>query len=327
MERSRETVALSRLIRRETFYKEKALRIEKDLIFANEIIGTLEARIEDLTKEESEQKEAEIKELQSEIEGLHAQIEDLTKRLEEESVQYNKRETELLSEVEELKQIPVKEQIDPSFSEKIEAYERLLTDIQVTINEKEREVIIYKARLDLLERRIKQQSAFADLDNIEVVSDRAPSHTHDLLAISYIEHAIILSAEDCLIRGECVIENVGTQILDTPLICLRINPLDVVHIKGKIQTGQMDEDTLVEGMELTWSLIQNDWAKEAREREELWITPNRPINLEPGEVLRVPDIQLSINRKYCERVTIEGFIYFKKSEYKIKMVNPIIINF
>lgn len=314
------TVALSRLIRRETFYKEKALRIEKDLIFAKEQIEALEARIHDLTKKEREQIEAER-------EALQTQIKELNQRLEEETVLFKERENDLLAEIEKLKQRSVQSETSSSYKEKIAAYERLLTEIQATINEKEREVIIYKARLESAERRLRQQNAFAELENKAFVNERPSDHNQGAFAISYIEHALILSEENCLIRGECVIENVGTEKLDTPLICFRINPLDVVHLKGKIQDERTDEEALVHGMDLTWSLIQSDWATQAKERDELWLMPNRPIALEPGEALRVPDLQFMIHRKYCERVTIEGFIYFKKSNYKIKMVNPIIINF
>jgi hypothetical protein len=323
LEDPRETVVLSKIMRRESFYKAKALRIEKDLIFAKEQIDELEARIQNLTQQESEsssQKEKDFKK-------SNQQIEDLTKRLQEEAILFKEREKELVTEIKKFKADQAETKQSQFSQEQITGYEKLLTEIQGTVNEKEQEVIIYKARLDLLEKRLKQQTPFADL-NLNDIDEHGPSsHTRQKMAVSYIEHALILSEEGCLIRGECVVENVGTQKLDTPLICFRINPLDVVTFKGKIQVWGTNEDLAVGGIDPIWSIIQNDWANEAKEREEIWLAPDRPIYLRPGEKLRVPDLQLSINRKFCKHVTIEGFIYFKNADYKVRMVNPIIINF
>lgn len=322
LENPKETVVLSKLMQRESFYKAKALRIEKDLIFANEKIDQLEASIQELIQQESKaslQKE-------KDFEKFHQEIQDLTNRLQDEALTNKNREAELLKEIEKLKTDIAETKPNQIMEERITAYERLLTEIQETINEKEREVIIYKARLELFEKRLKQQNAFATVDLNEMEAS-PPSQVIPKKAVFYLEHALIFTEDGCLIRGEGVIENVGTEKLDTPLLCFRISPLDVVTLKGKIQLRETTKDLIVRGLDTNWTLIDNDWANKAKEREEIWLAPDRPISLESTEQLRIPDLQFSINRKYCKHVTIEGFIYFKKSGYKIKMVNPIIINF
>lgn len=316
MEEPKQAVTLSKLISREKFYKEKALKVERELIFSKEQILALEARIRDL-KEALDQARSKTTEKQEDLQQKLIDA-NLNLQLKEE------RELELLSKIDQLENSS-EPNLNIDYETKIEGYEQLLADIEKTLNLKEKELIILRKRVEVLEnQKMKQLPNFQESIN-PFDTEIASSHISGINAISYSDHAVIFSKDSCIIRGDFVIENLGSENLQSPVICFRVDPIDSITLKGKVQSLTSSGLILEEG-DGKWSIVQNEWSEKAKERGEIWIAPNQPLVVEPGERIRIPDIQFKIDTQFCNKARIEAFVFFENSDTKLKAINPILLN-
>ncbi len=314
MEEAGRTATLSKLISREKFYKEKALKLEKELIFSQEQVTAMQARIEDLNEKllSNEENQSENISLQEELNQSKVALKEKVEQ-----------EKALLERIETLEAKTESDDV-ARFEEKIVGYETLLQEVERTINGKEKELTVLKKRLEQFENQSRRSASLSLMDLQKAEKNSDGTHTIQSTAISYSDHAVIFLKDSCLIRGDFVIENLGSNTLFSPSVCFKLNPIDAISLRGKLA---LNEGSILEGDSNEWSIVQNDWSEEAKERGEVWIAPTQAIKIEAGEQIRIPDLQFNIDTEFCKKVKIDAFVYFNDGEVRNQSMNPILLNF
>ena len=317
MSDNNETVSVARLMSRKKYYQEKALTLEKEMIFAQEQLTTVEEKLVKMQKDTESYKKK--------YETANNQLQELTKdykRMAEEYGNLREQADVQLNKVETGEQ---KQQKSVANENQVRSYERLLNEVQQSLNEREEELFIYKRRLKMLEKRLNAQGQGLlkerpSLSKKEINDD-------ELRAIAYADFAyIIKTAKSCQIRGSIYIENIGGKALGQPYVCFRFNPGDLAEVRGRILKTENLQESKNENQE-QWQFLDNDWSEEARDRGEIWVHPVQPINLGVQEKLTLRDFQIPLQNIYHDYVTIELFVYFQETAYRIKSLNQMLINF
>ncbi|MFC4620148.1 hypothetical protein ACFO4N_15650 [Camelliibacillus cellulosilyticus] len=327
MDEVKQSLNISRLIDREKYYKDKALKLEKSFIFANEKISALEEQLDALVKEnqslttDKKQVTVKLKETQALYDGLVRQYEE-DKKSARDQIQTLQNEIEVLQ-----KNQRTEGDVGRSmYNQRVKGFEQLLAEMEVEINEKEKELSIYKRRLNVLEKRLKLHGE-PFLAKKPDLSEKNTILKPEERAVPYIDYALIINDKRAMIRGDLIIENVGSQPLDTPHVCFRFTPGDAAELKGKILSWEGLGEETIEQESDQWAFLNNDWAEEAKERGEIWVYPLTPMKLEPGERVILPDWQMPFEKKYVSQLAVEVFVYFQGSNYRTKSVNQILVNF
>ncbi|GGH83944.1 putative nucleic acid-binding Zn-ribbon protein [Pullulanibacillus pueri] len=328
MDNQKRGLSVSRIIDREKYYKSKALQLEKDLIFSNEKINALEQQLERLTQSTESNKEKQLHSEQQ-LKELNTKYQSLKDRYDQEIAEYKKLEEDLRQEVSQLrKNQRTDHEIEPeAYEKKVKSFERLLAEIQTELTEKDKEIETYKRRLAVMEKRLRHQNDH-DLEHhpnqIEPLKNPV---TSDQRAIPYLDYALIIGEKKCMIRGELIIENVGQGELGTPYICFRFTPGDAAEIKGKIMSWSTADKEALDEEKWKWAFLDTDWAEEAKERGELWIYPTQPLKIPKNSRVILSDLQIPVERQYYDQLSVEIFIYFHETQYRVKAANQILINF
>ncbi|TKD71854.1 hypothetical protein [Pseudalkalibacillus hwajinpoensis] len=302
-----EKLSYSRLITRTKYFQEKSLELEKELIFANDQIASLEKQIES------------SKENEDIIVQLKEELIMLKKELEKQSNEQSILKTEL-----EGKQKTVFEDSGSESLAKIKSYEDLLATMQVEINDKDKRLQHYQGKIKNLEKRAQYQ------ENHTINEDEEQSEAVDeLYAISYFNTSLILDKKhSVIIRGDLQIENCGTKNLRNPLVCFRFRPTETAVLKGKIYPIEQAETRSLDSKEgVQWVFPDHDWLEKAKDKGEIWVSPLHPVTLKPGEQIGIESFQIPIRSEFKEPVIIEGFVYFQKENYRIKVSNQIVISY
>lgn len=298
MHSQKERLSYDRLIARAQFYQEKSLESEKKLVFAEEQIEKLENELKDSLREsEFQAKEEELLSLKGEVEELRKQLEKVK------SIDYEKR---------------------------VADYEALLSSVQKEINEKESKLDLSQQKIRALEKKLslngrpdpfmKQVDDPRDEENIFV--------KRDYESLCLFDYSMIMNDHQSgIIKGSFIIENTGIIPLVNPSVCLRFNSPEANVIKGKIYSNELHETNSDNLASFHWMFIDNDWAKEAKERGETWICPIRELVIEPGEKAVIQDYQIPFKKEVIGSLTVEAFVFFNKQQYKVKAANHIAINF
>ncbi|EIT84637.1 hypothetical protein A374_14955 [Fictibacillus macauensis ZFHKF-1] len=302
MHSQKERLSYDRLIARAQFYQEKSLESEKKLVFAEEQIERLELELQEATAQNGVEKERELHEKTAEIVDLQAKIQQLEAS------------------------VPTGAVVD--YKQRIADYEELLKTVQDEINEKEAKLDISLQKIKALEKKLMLQGKNdpithkVDENNEEIFTKK------DYGCLCYFDHSIILKEDQSgIIRGSFIIENTGLIVLENPSICLRFQPSDANVIKGKIYSNELHEVNSDNLENFQWMFVDNDWAKEANERGEIWLCPIRLMRLEPGEKILLQDFQIPFKKEVIGNLLVEAFVFFNKQNYKIKAANHIAINF
>jgi hypothetical protein len=296
---TKDKLSYERLISRIEYYKEKALDLEKKLLFAEEKIENLENEIN--TNESLHL----IEEKDKELVKLRAQVEDLAKKLSRFQ--------------------------DHEMEKRMNGYEELLKNIQDELNEKDQQIDLYQQRIKSMEKRINiNRSPEPVLNENESGSEgepSAPRKKEELHCLSYFDYSVIFTKEKTgFVRGTFYLENTGAESLDNPYICFRFQPAEAASLKGKI-ISLLASPTQEEMTQSVWMFMDNDWAVEAKDRGEIWICPMKETKIKSGERLTLDDFQIPIRSKIDANITAEAFVYFHKQNYRAKAVNHIAINF
>jgi hypothetical protein len=320
-------LSVARLMDREKYYKDKALQLEKNFIFANEKIAILEEQLESLIAEQKN-RDKENHESMKQLNEMKALYNDLENRYKVETESNQQLIQELQDEITSLrKHVRSDQDKGPGdYDQKIKSYERLLEEVQLEINEKDKELSHYKKRISVLEKRFKLGASMplAEKPDLKEILVHQKS---EYQAIAYLDFAIVFREKRCMVRGDIIIENTGLNHLGTPYICFRYTPGDAALIKGRIKTWETVESEAMNKDQWEWVFLDNDWAKEARERGEIWLYPTTPITITPGESIALNDWQIPIERKYYDHITVEVFVFFEESNYRVKGANQIVVNF
>jgi hypothetical protein len=294
---TKDKISYERLITRVEYYKEKALDLEKKLLFAEETIERLENDTANIDYSGIiEEKEKEIIELKKQIEELHKKL--------------NR------AEVHEIEK-------------RIQSYEDLLETIQEELNDKNQQIDLYQQRVKSMEKRLNiNRTSEPVLEGSEADPESKDNNAlKDKSCTSYFDYSVIFPKEKTgFVRGSFYLENTGTETLDNPYICFRFQPAESAALKGKI-VSLIASPTKDEMNQSLWMFMDNEWAEQAKERGEIWICPLRETKLKSGDKLTLNDFQIPIKSKIDNNITIEAFVYFHKQNYRAKAVNHIAINF
>ncbi|GGE51401.1 hypothetical protein GCM10011391_32730 [Pullulanibacillus camelliae] len=323
MEERKQGLSVARIIDREKYYKNKALELEKELIFTKDHVTSLEQQIAVFTEQQEQQDERE-----EAINQLKQKYDDLEQRYEKDIQAHQQLEQELQSEIDRLnKQHKRSYEYELSdYNQKIQSYEKLLAEVQNDLNEKEKEIDIYKRRLSVMDKRLKSQGETRLNEEPVLEADSQTEHEAQRV-LSFMDYALIVHEKRCMIRGELIIENVGQKGLGVPYICFRFTPGDAATIKGKIMSWESPESESIDQEKWQWAFLDTEWAEEAKERGEIWIYPTQAIKLNAGNNLIISDLQIPIETKYYQQIGVEVFVYFPEENYRSKAVNQILINF
>ncbi|WKB35030.1 hypothetical protein QS257_14930 [Terrilactibacillus sp. S3-3] len=139
MDEQKQSLNYARLVNRQKFYKEKSLKLEKDFIFAQEKLSTLEKELKTL-QEQSKTADQESKILQTEFSSLKTNYDALLDKYNQEK----KKNAEKLADYEQRMEMLEKNQradddmSRETYAQRVAGYERLLTDMQNEMSEREK---------------------------------------------------------------------------------------------------------------------------------------------------------------------------------------------
>jgi hypothetical protein len=294
---TKDKLSYERLISRVDYYKEKALDLEKKLVFAEETIERLE---NESNYNDSlliiEEKDRELANLQNKIDELSKKVNRLQ---------------------------------DHEMEKRMHGYEELLKSIQEELNDKDQQIDLYQQRIKSMEKRINLNRTPEPVleDPPEDIGTTVKSKKDEFSCMSYFDYSVILTKDKKgFVRGTFYLENTGTQTLENPYICFRFQPAESAALKGKI-ISLIASPTQDEMEQSTWMFMDNEWAEQAKDRGEIWVCPLRETKLNSGERLTLDDFQIPIKSKIDENITLEAFVYFHKQNFRAKAVNHIAINF
>ena len=294
---TKDKLSYERLISRVDYYKEKALDLEKKLVFAEETIERLENEVN------SDQSLQIIEEKEKELQLLRTQVEELTKK--------------------------VKRLEEHEMEKRMKSYEELLKSIQQEMNDKDQQIDLYQQRIKSMEKRINinrtSEPVFEETETETAKTEMQKKEGFN--CISYFDYSVIFTKDKKgFVRGSFYIENSGTETLENPYICFRFQPAEACALKGKI-ISLIASPTQDEMSKSIWMYMDNDWAEKAKDRGEMWICPLRETKFKSGDKLTLEDFQIPFKSKIDENITVEAFVYFHKQNYRSKAVNHIAINF
>lgn len=294
---TKDKLSYERLVSRVDYYKDKALDLEKKLVFAEETIE----RLENETNNDRSLKI--IEENEKELQGLRKQVEELTRKL--------------------------KRLEEHEMEKRMQSYEELLKSIQDEMNDKDQQIDLYQQRIKSMEKRINinrtSEPVFEELDSDNSKSE--PQKKEGLNSACYFDYSVIFTKDKKgFIRGSFFIENTGTETLENPYICFRFQPAEACSLKGKI-ISLIASPSQEEMTQSIWMYMDNEWAEKAKERGEMWICPLRETTFKSGDKLSLDDFQIPFKSGIDENITVEAFVYFHKQNYRTKAVNHIAINF
>jgi hypothetical protein len=294
---TKDKLSYERLISRVDYYKEKALDLEKKLVFAEETIERLE---NESNYNDSlliiEEKDRELANLQNKIDELSKKVNRLQ---------------------------------DHEMEKRMHGYEELLKSIQEELNDKDQQIDLYQQRIKSMEKRINLNRTPEPVldDPPKDIGASVKSKKDEFSCMSYFDYSVILTKDKKgFVRGTFYLENTGTQTLENPYICFRFQPAESAALKGKI-ISLIASPTQDEMEQSTWMFMDNEWAEQAKDRGEIWVCPLRETKLNSGERLSLDDFQIPIKSKIDENITLEAFVYFHKQNFRAKAVNHIAINF
>jgi hypothetical protein len=294
---TKDKLSYERLISRVEYYKEKALDLEKKLVFADE-------KIERLENESNENQSLQLIEQQeSELLSLRDQVEALTKKL-------NRFK-------------------DHEMEKRVNGYEELLKSIQEELNNKDQQIDLYQQRIKSMEKRININRSSEPVfeEDVQESEPGVPRKKEGMGCLSYFDYSVIFTKEKTgFVRGTFYLENTGTDTLENPYICFRFQPAEASAIKGKI-ISLIASPSQAEMSQSVWMFMDNEWAEQAKDRGEIWICPLRETKLKSGDKLSLDDFQIPFRSKIDENITVEAFVYFNKQNYRVKALNHIAINF
>ncbi|WLD94968.1 hypothetical protein [Alkalihalobacillus sp. AL-G] len=293
---SQKELSYDRLASRTKYYQEKSLQLEKKLLFAEDQIEQLETKLKDALENDE----------------LQQELEKTTKQL-------NEHKQEVIRLTEQLSETNLH-----TMESRVLAFEELLESVEKEINEKDKQIESYRNKIKSLEKRAKVQNQTEQIpddfttENIE---------KDDLFLSAYFNYSLICKEENSyVIHGSFHLMNNGKTQLENPLVCFRFQPIDYTKLKGKISS--MDHTPTEEKSDtLQWVYLENDWAKDALTRGEIWIAPMYDLTIPVNQSITITDFQIPIQKQFEDSITIEGFVYFPNQEYRARAVNQIALNF
>lgn len=190
----------------------------------------------------------------------------------------------------------------------------------------------YKKKLNLMKRNY--ESLQEQLHSTEREKQEALLKTI-VQPIAFFNYSIILpehtNDENTTVLGNFIIRNYGNVPLSTPIICLRITPIDAGKLGGKIRFFPSKRNTdKLQVLEQTateeWIFVNENWQDLVMNKGEYWLKANNKTVIYPNEQIQFSHFEFSINRKKTRSATVKGYAYFEQITEGIAALNEICIN-
>ncbi|OLO35866.1 hypothetical protein BTR23_16080 [Alkalihalophilus pseudofirmus] len=152
-------------------------------------------------------------------------------------------------------------------------------------------------------------------------------------AQGFFNYSVILPELDeeereVLIMGSFIIENTGEEMLHTPIICLKVNPISSGKLGGKIEAAPRNEMIVDASNSEEWQFISQERKDKLKENGEYWLKPVECKELSPGEKLFFSNFDINLSKpEEKNSVIVDGFVYFKELQQGVPALNKIIVNF
>ncbi|MFP3471209.1 hypothetical protein R0J90_14305, partial [Micrococcus sp. SIMBA_144] len=99
-------------------------------------------------------------------------------------------------------------------------------------------------------------------------------------------------------------------------------------LKGRIYSIEHAETKSLDSSDrIQWVFPDHDWLEKAKEKGEIWVSPLHPVTIKAGDKISIESFQIPIKSEFKEPVIIEGFVYFQKENYRIKVSNHIALRY
>ncbi|MCH1626252.1 hypothetical protein [Fredinandcohnia quinoae] len=209
----------------------------------------------------------------------------------------------------------------------LESYEKEIAALQAKLLSYEVALEEEKSRIQILEAKLIQP--IQNVESIKIVKAEPVLRMQSLFNYSFINTQIEDDEESFIsILGDFIIENLGTVPLHSPIICIRIVPINAGHLSGKIAinqsiSGSQFEDSLQE----EWQFVHENWKEKVKGKGEYWIKPVKQVTLNPSERIIFSNFELNLKRIVEQgSIIAEGFAYCSEIPNGIPALNKIILN-
>ncbi|HZG61448.1 MAG TPA: hypothetical protein VEY68_13415 [Anoxybacillus sp.] len=205
-------------------------------------------------------------------------------------------------------------------TENIEQYEKKIASL-------ENQLLSYEVALE------EEKTQFNELKkNLYLQKDNR--HSRPIIKLqSFFNYSFLLpetTEEELLIFGDFTIDNIGTEPLHEPMICIRIKPINAGKLSGKISTKPMKTEEnflLSEHSSTEWTFVHGNWREIIKNNGEYWLKPLYHLILAPNELLQFHNFEIRARKTNVESVlVIEGYVYCKEFPKGIPSLNNIIVN-
>ncbi|MDQ0300691.1 hypothetical protein J2S78_003159 [Salibacterium salarium] len=138
------------------------------------------------------------------------------------------------------------------------------------------------------------------------------------------------SKNQFIASGDLYIKNTGDAELINPLICMKVQPTELINVGGQILPPEVADVLGVQsstGMR-GWKFMDSDWFEKAQDRGEYWIGPIEHLRIPVGEISSLPRFQLTIEKPE-EKVEaiIRSVVFFQDKNVSFPSNNDIRFSF
>jgi hypothetical protein len=207
-------------------------------------------------------------------------------------------------------------------TENIEQYEKKIAAL-------ENQLLSYEVALE------EEKTQFSELKkNLYLQKDN--HHSQPIIKLqSFFNYSFLLpetetNEDELLIFGDFTMDNIGTEPLHEPMICIRIKPINAGKLSGKITTKPENTEEnflLAEHSSTEWAFVHENWRERIKNNGEYWLKPLYHSTLAPSELLQFHNFEIRA-RKTDDKsaLVIEGYVYCKEFPKGIPSLNNIIVN-
>lgn len=192
------------------------------------------------------------------------------------------------------------------------------------------ELDYYKQELELAKKYTIELS-----DKIEQIKTNTPTpKSFDLQSL--FTYTIILpdfeleEMKEIIVVGNYIVKNLGTKKINSPFICIKVDPHTSGSLSGKIKqkATNFGDKILDESVSQQWGYIYDNWKEKVRLEGEYWLKPLYTTELNPEEQLVFSNFTLAIQKpQNGNSVTIDGFVYSQEERDGSASLNQITLNF
>lgn len=223
------------------------------------------------------------------------------------------------------------------YEEKLKRFEQEVELYKSKIEIHQLENSKYEEKLNNLNNQLHAQKEHYEfllnstMENKGINSNQDPVH-------SYFNYSLILpSLEEqerhILVLGNLMIKNLGTKEMTSPIVCIRISPVNAGILSGKISSNsnknENDDFYLDESFGEEWEYAVSNWKEQIQKNGEFWLKPKNRESIGPnGEEVVFSNFDFTIKKPdSTNAVIIEAFFYAKEIPNGKPTLNKIIINF